>query len=456
MGWWSRLRTWGARQVIQELEASRVKAAPVPAGYFLGGAFGSLLAQRGIEHDHDYSAFAKTYGDSQPYVFACVDLRAASLASLPLRIWQRTGDEPREVTRGPVVELLRGVNPQSTWRDLIYSTSVDYDLNGNAYWWANPGPSGRFPAVELWRLPADQVYIKPGGDWVESYIVGRNEKAKVFSADEVVHFRFPHPFNDLYGLSRLLSAALTADSDKKARESDLDALKHGLAYDALLEIAGVMRDEQIAAIQERVDAKYKGSRHGVMAVPEGTKLQERTSARRDMEFAQMRQFNREEICAVFGVPPPMVHDLTHGTYANMEQAEQQFWGSTMQAHASAIQGTITEFLLPRFGSDLYAEFDFGDVEALQEDKLAERTQNLAEVNSGIWTINEFRAKWEPDAPTVAWGSEGYMPMSQMPVGMIAEAQAAPKEPLPPEAPPAKALALPEAGGGKPHPFPARG
>ena len=438
MGWWSRLRTWGARQVIQEIEAERAKGAPVPAGYFQSGGMGVINWDRGVEHDHDYTEFAKTYGDSHPCIFACVDLRASSLSSLPLRIWQRTGDEPREVTRGPAVDLLHGVNPQSTWRDLIYSTSVDYDLNGNAYWHTRSDSSGRFPAVELWRLPADQVYIKPGGSWVESFIVGRGLKAKVFPADEVVHFRFPHPFNDLYGLSRLLSAALTADSDKRARESDLDSLKNGLVYDALMPIGGAARDEEVAALQERINKKFAG-KHGIVPVTEGTTLLERQTARRDMEFAVMREMNREDICQVFRIPPPMVQVLTRATYANIEECNRIFWGSTMADHAAAIQGHITEFLLPRFGNDLYAELDFSDIEALQEDTLAERTQMWAETQGGAWMINEFRQKWEPKSPTVTWGNEGYMPMSQMPVSMIAEAQAASKEPLPPETPPAKVL-----------------
>jgi len=465
MAWWNRVRSLtledalgaaarGALHPRQALARSRGKATGPPP---VQGFFANLSRERGVEHDHDYSEFAKSYGSSHPYVFACVDLRASSLAALPLRLWQRTGDEPREITRGPLVDLLQSVNPDTTWRDLAYSTSVDYDLNGNAYWWLNPGAGGGFPAVELWRLRPDRVRIRQNSSGqVDAYLYGSAEKPTVYPPEQVVHFRFPHPFNDVYGLARMLSAALTADTAKRAAENDLDDLKRGMVADAFVKLPGAFDDTEVKAFMERLERRFNTGKHGVYPVTPETEIVQLQTQRRDMEFAQMRQYNREEICSVFGVPGPLVGDLTRSTYANMEQAEQQFWGTTMSAHAAALAGTLTEKLLSKFGSDLYCEFDFSGVEALQEDTLAERQQDLAEVQAGAKTINEFRAKWEPDAPAVPWGDTAYLPLNLLPVGMLGGDLAPPTEP-----PPGKGVRLLDVkqappqlgdGEGKPHPF----
>lgn len=416
----------------------------------------------GVDHDHDYAAFAESYGNSHPWVFACVDLRATSLASLPLRVFRRTDEGLEADDRNPLTDLLRHTNPRSGLRDLVYSTSVDYDLNGNAYWLLTRTTDSRAPLSELWRLRPDWTKVIPGGPTgVEAYLFGPDRRnRRRLEPEEVIHFRFPHPYNDVYGLSRLLSAALTADTDKRSRENDLDLLKRGLAYDywVTLKDALVYDEEQAKELQAKLDAKFKGSVHGVNLLAPGVELQEVASHRREMEFEALRRMNREEICGVFGVPPVLVQILDHATYSNFDTAQQMFWGTTMRAHAAALEDALNEHLVPLYGKDLELRFDFAEVDALQDTNLDDQQQDWSVVQGGGLTINEYRRRWYPDLAPLPHGDTAWMPMNLIPADALAASREAPPAPLePPEGGGGKArvlrassrtLALPEAGGGR--------
>jgi hypothetical protein len=73
--------------------------------------------------------------------------------------------------------------------------------------------------------------------------------------------------------------------------------------------------------------------------------------------------NREEVCAAYDVPPPVVHILDHATFSNITEQMRSMYRDTMAPVASDFEGVIeTDLRAVEFSDeDVYAEFLMDDV-----------------------------------------------------------------------------------------------
>jgi HK97 family phage portal protein len=116
----------------------------------------------------------------------------------------------------------------------------------------------------------------------------------------------------------------------------------------------------------------------------------------DAEVLASRRFSGEEIARLFGVPPPIVGDLTHGTFTNSETAGRWFAQFTLAPWARKIEA---EFARSVFADPTGATHIEIDLAGLMRGSYTERwTANVAAVAAGILTANEVRE------------TEGYNPL----------------------------------------------
>ena len=117
-------------------------------------------------------------------------------------------------------------------------------------------------------------------------------------------------------------------------------------------------------------------------------------SQQDVDFLAGRQFNREEIFHIFGIPPGMWSE--NATEANAQIAERVFVERTLWPKLVRLAGKITAELLPFWGPDLLAAFE--DI------RPTDVSVRLAEIRTAypVLSINELRARYY-DLPPVAWG-----------------------------------------------------
>ena len=66
-----------------------------------------------------------------------------------------------------------------------------------------------------------------------------------------------------------------------------------------------------------------------MILDSGTKWAQISISPEDAEFLASRRFSTEELCRLYGVPPPVAGDLTHGSFANVESLLRWFAQATL-------------------------------------------------------------------------------------------------------------------------------
>jgi HK97 family phage portal protein len=361
---------------------------------------------------------------ASPWVYVAVNRIAEAAALVPFRVVARVGEREIAICDHPFERLLRRPNPLMSRFELIEHTVGNLEIHGNAYWFLGGEPGGL--PLELWPLRPDRVSVVPDARrGVRGYVYEVDGRRVPLDAAEVVHFRRWHPTNDYYGLSALEAARLAVESDRAMADWNRRYFGEGMAVPA-----------GIVAIRERIsDADYErlkrewrtayGGRERKTAFLRGASVEWHNVglSQQDMDFLNARQFNREEIFQIFGIPVGMFSE--NATEANARVGERVFIERTLWPKLVRIAEKITTDLLPFYSRSLVGRFD--DV---RPQDTAARLDELRAAR-GVLSVNELRARYFELEP-VAWGA-GPRATSPAPYGATSPARS--ESPEPDDAPP---------------------
>lgn len=393
-----------------------------------GWAVGPAVVQRSDQlwgfDDQQWSP--TSYGDyitSSNGVYSCVRMRSQMLAQLPLKAYRRAGDGAlEEITAGPVLDLLRGVNPHWTLNRLMWMTEASLSLWGEAFWYVERGESGTQPPSELWWMRPDKMTVVPHqDDYIRGYIYEDGTQRIPFERGEIVWIRYPNPVNEFAGLSPLAAAKLAADVGTAAMASNRAIFKAGNVP------AGVMMpdkdqglgytDAQMNDLLRYFDKRLTGvdKRHRIAILKQRAEFQQLSWSPRDAEFVGSLGASLEEVARAYGVPLFLLGVREGTTFANLAEARKAIWTQTLIPEAEFVAAELTEQLLPMFGGaapDVLA-FDWSDLPELQDDEAERWERAQSQIAAGVMTINEWRT--EQGLDPVAWGDVAWLPMALVPV-----------------------------------------
>lgn len=138
-----------------------------------------------------------SYIASSVGVYACVDLRATALASLPLKAYKGQGEKRAEVTAGPLVDLLKTVNPFWTAPQLLEMTEQALCLWGQAFWVLERGENGKGTPTEIWWARPDKMKPVPHAEnYLAGFLYEHNGRQIPFTPQEVVWFQLPNAMDE--------------------------------------------------------------------------------------------------------------------------------------------------------------------------------------------------------------------------------------------------------------------
>ena len=122
----------------------------------------------------------------------------------------------------------------------------------------------------------------------------------------------------------------------------------------------------------------------------------------DMDFLRGLHWTLREVCRSFGVPPPVVGDFADASLSNVRAAERFFWRDTILPDANLLSSALTRWLPPLLGeSGLVVGYEKTAIQEIWEHETEGRRSDVRDVEVGISTINEVRAR-RGQAP-VGWG-----------------------------------------------------
>lgn len=223
--------------------------------------------------------------------------------------------------------------------------------------------------------------------------------------DDVVHLK-DRSDDGLIGRSRLSRARdvlLTATSQQTFARSFLD---RGAQPSSVISHDGPLTFEQRDSIRESFTRKHVGpARAGTaLILDDGLKWQAMQVSPEDAELLNSRRFAVEEIARVYGVPPPMIGDLSHGTFTNSREAARWFGQFTLTPRVRRLEAELNKALFG-YGSRYEVEFDMSSL--LRSDPETRWASHKIAIETGVLDTDEVRE------------IEGYNPRGDAPVEVAA-------------------------------------
>jgi HK97 family phage portal protein len=375
----------------------------------------------------DKSAFSPAeYGDyitSSNAVYTCATLRASLLASLPIKIYRtnRAGDKV-EVTRGPLVELLRRVNPYWTRYRLIYMSEMTLCLWGEATWFLERGPSGLGAPTEVWWARPDRVSILPDpATYIKGFLYEplNGTRDIPFSPGETIWIPYPNPLDEYAGLSPIAAARGSADYATEAVRANTRLFTNGMQIGGIvMPDANSPREltpEQARELDSYFSRRFQGQdkAHRWATMRHHYEIWQGGTTPKEADFLGGLAFSIEDVARAYKVPLDLIGGQR--TYANVESALKALWMHCLLPEAEFIATELTEKLLPLFPAQAgeTIEFDTSRVVALQEAEGDKWTRAKEQLGSGALLINEWRESIGQAA--VPWGDVWWAPSSLRPI-----------------------------------------
>lgn len=270
-------------------------------------------------------------------VWACIELRANTIASLPFFAYTQNNGQ-KELARDSRLYSLLHESPNSRmtpfefWRAMM----LNHDLRGNAYARIDRDANGE--AVALWPMPADQVTVSVLDDGSMIYVYRVDQDVAVFAESSVLHLK--NLGNGTVGLAKLEFMRATMDEASKAQASASKIFGNGGKPTGVLMVDGMLKPEQRAKIRENFSEMQSGSVSRLFVLEAHMKYQQLSISPEDQQLLESRRYGVEECCRWFGVPAVLVNHAGVVQYGNHDIVEGFFYKLTIRPVIVGIEQAV--------------------------------------------------------------------------------------------------------------------
>lgn len=369
----------------KEFRDSLSSVVSFPADYFAGW-FGVAPAESGVEVNEltamQIAAFV-----------GCVRVISGAISTLPLRVWENTANGTRQVAEDHILDnvLNNQPNPEATAADVIQTGMVHCLLTGNAYLEKAYNGAGQPAALYLRNPFRTFPYRDKLGQLIYRTSDTDSGYERVILAQDMVHVK-GLGVDSLVGLSPVKYYA------REVLGNDLAAQSYASKFFANDSRPGgyltapnfLKKDQKEQMVSSWMAAHSRGQSHRMALLEGGLKWEQVGVPPEEAQFIQTREFNREQLAAIFGVP---VHFLGESveSRADMEQRGIEFLTFTIKPWCAKWEQAINMKMFPRIGrhaNKFQAGFDTSMYERATYANLLKGVQMGR--YAGLYTMDEGR------------------------------------------------------------------
>jgi HK97 family phage portal protein len=351
-------------------------------------------------------------------VWACVDRRATTVASLPFFAYMRDGNGQKQLARDSSLYRILHDSPNARmtpfefWRAMM----LNYDLRGNAYARIDRGRNGE--AVALWPMPADQVeaVVLESGAMAYKYQSGGD--SWVFPEANVLHLK--NLGNGTTGLSKLEYMSATTDESAKAAYRASQTFATSGKPTGVLMVEKTLTEAQREALRKNFSDLENGDQSRLAVLEANMKYQQLSLSPEQQQLLESRVFGTEEICRWFDVPPVLIHHANVTAWGSgIAQIVDGYHKLSVRPMLVSIEQAVRKRVMtPAQRSTMDAEFSH---DALLRGNLSERyTSYSTAVQNGFLTRNEVR-QFE-NMPPVVGGDDLTAQVNMAPLAQLGQNQ----------------------------------
>jgi HK97 family phage portal protein len=421
------------------------------------GIVDRILGRVGLARTKFYTPSDRTWGLSrleladkpleQPYdqhawIYACIRSIATRVGSVPYKLYEGPSEDPRWIEEGPLYTAFNRPNKLWSHYHLWEATITHLMLDGNALWVMDRTSPER---------PPDEVYVFPRQQFQPAFKAGTREidhwrfqtKGKTrrilrLEPYQVAFFHLYNPYTEFWGKGPLEAARSSAEQDWLAQLFNRAFFENGADPGGIITVDRLTEDQR-----KRMRANWESRHQGptkafkIAFLEGGAKYQQLAVSHNDMSFVRQREMSREEICAVFHVPPSEVGIFEKVHKATAESVQKAYWEGTIIPLLRLVEDVLrAQFFFPYDEETTWGAFDLSGVEVLHDTRDTKIDRATKLFHMGV-PFNEINKTEELGYEEIEGGNVGYLPINMVPAGT--SPLTTPREPQNGD----KALLLPE-------------
>jgi HK97 family phage portal protein len=284
-------------------------------------------------------------------VYACVRVLAESVASLPLKLYEKTASGRLEAVDNPLYDLLT-VQPNDEMSSFSYWECVVgcLALTGNSYSEIIRNKGGQIDSLYPLQPLKTEPYRRPDG--VLSYRTtdgSTNGSWRDIPSDSMLHIPL-FSYDGLKGLSPIMQCKQALGLARATEKFGARFFGNGSKPGGVMSTSSNLDEKAQINTRESWERTQSGANQGKTAFLFGDwKYQQIGLSNEDSQFLATRQFQRSDIAAIFRVPSHMVGDTTRLSNSNHEQQSLSFVTDTLRPYLCRIEAEVVRKLLPKQG-----------------------------------------------------------------------------------------------------------
>lgn len=335
----------------------------------------------------------------------CVDDTLSNGYEFVLADGKESGDDSQ---LAKIRQFFKNPNPDDMGDEWLESMLYDLVLFGNAYLELDGssdtsrsgGEDWNYGGdlISIWPVPADTIKVIPSRQKPRppamAYVQSIDREVRRFDTKKIIHVcKFKQ--GDGYGMSPLLPL-MEVIAGQLNLSNYLNALYTGTLPKTILNVGDISNSE-MKAMLGLIEQQLAGGKSpfGLIAINGGSGFNMHRLIDSTREGAQLDllYYYREEICAVFGIPPMKLGWVQTGKMANPEQ-QLDSWYDVVDGYHARVSAVINNSIMPLLGITDW-KFKFVSIRPKRETERAETLKARAEAvatlrQEGAISVNEAR------------------------------------------------------------------
>lgn len=356
------------------------------------------------------------------WVYACIRAIAMDVMGMKHKLFRVGKDNDEELFDHETLDVLGAVNDYQTGLELKFLVAAHLEATGNAYLFLEGVNDEKTKPLALHvMVPSKVKEIVNREEFptrIQGYEYRLGTRVYQFKPYQVIHFKYPNPSDPVTGIGTVQQIAQWVDADNYAMEFNRRFFLNGARIGGFLQTDEALTDDQLEYLKTSFEAAFKGveNAYKVLSLPAGVKYEEGGKTQKDLDFANLMMIMRDRIIAGFRVPRTALGITDDVNRANAEATDYVFAKRVIKPIMELITSYLNEFLVPRYGEDLYLSFE----DPVPEDR-ASRMEEVSKATGGapVMTVNEAREEYF-DLEPVKGGDVVQQPFNLVPLGEVEE------------------------------------
>lgn len=339
----------------------------------------------------DFNALLNIYTQN-PWVYAAVYLISSTAASVPFCLYTRKARHPLNEDHW-LWDIVRQANPWMTFTELLEYTFLSLELIGNAFWEIVRNQNGYIREIyfldpaRMRIIPDDVRYVRG-----YQYDIGGEHKI-LFEPNEIIHFKYPNPSNEYWGLGCLQPIWQQLMLDYAANEYNARFFANDATPGGVITTPRILTDTVYNRLVGKWEDRHRGSKRAfsVAILEDGMDFKPIAVTPQEASFPEMRKSVRDALFVGMGVPPVLAGVPDVANYSTARVAQAIFYDSTIAPKLKKVGNVIDQRLIRVSDPTVQGAFDTSTA-PINVIKLSANSRIVARlVQAKLMTLNEARS-----------------------------------------------------------------